>query len=347
MPRVGAASWWLAVALNLLAVLEVRAQIPDNPLRQRVSSRVSARVTDIETESAEAVPSIWDEPADGPLSSISTARAISATQELPPPAPPTIVPQRFGQGATHGYGQSAEPWPGGSAEYDAWADFHSAGLHSTGAHDSRVQPWFTHTDPNDPYRHVGLGRPLVGTSWLNRPWYVGAFLGGLLADDLISNHVETNNSFFLGGRLGWDFDHYWGLEGRYAFSRPQINDARGDTLPDPAREYFIDVSLAYYPWGDSQWRPFATVGLGLQTFRFHDDTGESIHQSLLSVPLGVGLKVFYSPYCTLRLEAYDNIAWGDGALSTMHNFTLAAGAEFRFGGRPTSYFPWHGSTSYW
>jgi hypothetical protein len=314
----------------------LRAQIPDNPLRQRAGSRVSARVSDIETESAAAAPSIWDEPAD------NHAQPISATQELPPTGPATIVPQRFGQPAPAAELPSSKPWRGGWPEDDA-----SHGAHSPGNHDSWVQPWFTHTDPNDPYRHVGVGRPLVGTSWLNRPWYVGAFLGGLLADDLIGNHVETNNSFFLGGRLGWDFDHYWGLEGRYAFSRPQINDASGDTLPDPAREYFIDVSLAYYPWGDSQWRPFASIGLGLQTFRFHDDADERIHQSLLSVPIGVGLKFFYSPYCTLRLEAYDNIAWGDGALSTMQNFTLAAGAEFRFGGRPTSYFPWHGSTSYW
>jgi hypothetical protein len=80
-------------------------------------------------------------------------------------------------------------------------------------------------------------------------------------------------------------------------------------------------------------------------FRFYNE--ERIHQSLLSVPIGVGLKFFHSPYHTLRLEAYDNIAWGDGKLKTMQNFTLAAGVEFRFGGRPTSYFPWHGGTAYW
>jgi hypothetical protein len=245
-------------------------------------------------------------------------------ENLPPPEPKSIVPQHLGQP--------------GSGQPGADEAFH---------HDSIVQPWFTHTDPNDPYRHVGLGRPLIGTSWLNRPWFVGGFLGGLLADDLISGEVESNNSFFLGGRVGWDFDHYWGMEGRYAFSHPQLTDGDGNTLPDRARDYFIDLSLAYYPWGDSQWRPFISGGFGLQTFRFRDESNEQISQSLLSMPIGVGLKFYHSPWHTLRLEAYDNIAFGDGRLSTMQNFTLSAGIEFRFGGRPTSYYPWHGSTSQW
>jgi outer membrane protein with beta-barrel domain len=313
-----------ATMLLLFAAPAVRAQVPENPLR----APVTVRITDDEPEVAVPRADFWE---DSPASPV---QPIAAQEALPPPDPQTIVPQRFGQPPAATYKSPGEPWPAGSPTHDA-------------GHDSWVQPWFTHTDPNDPYRHSGVGRPLVGTSWLNRPWYVGAFLGGLLADDLIGNHVETNNSFFIGGRLGWDFDHYWGLEGRYAFSRPQINDGSGDTLPDPAREYFADVSLAYYPWGDSQWRPFVSLGAGFQTFRFHDDADERIHQSLLSTPLGVGLKFFHSPYHTLRLEAYDNIAWGDGKLATMQNFTLAAGVEFRFGGRPTSYFPWHGSTSYW
>ncbi len=246
---------------------------------------------------------------------------IAVQENLPAPEPKSIVPQQLGQPPAHGemgYGEHG--------------------------HDSLVQPWFTHTDPNDPYRHMGLGRPLIGTSWLNRPWFVGGFLGGLLADDLISGEVESNNSFFLGGRLGWDFDHYWGMEGRYAYSHPQISDPSGNSF-DRSRDYFIDVSLAYYPWGDSQWRPFFSWGFGLQTFRFWDQDDDQISQSLLSMPIGIGIKFYHSPWHTMRLDLYDNIAFGDGRLSSMQNFTLAAGVEFRFGCRPTSYFPWHGSTS--
>jgi len=335
----------LALALLLLTAATVRAEadspLPDNPLRRPAVAHVS----DFEPAPVDSAAAIWDEPASDrqPMSTaqpVSTAQLIAAAQDLPPPAPPSIVPQRFGQPPPN-KSLAGEPWYGGPPDDSAGGGVDRAD------HESWIQPWFSHTDPNDPYRHVGAGHPLVGTSWLNRPFYVGAFLGGLFADDLIADHVQTNNSFFIGARLGWDFDHYWGLEGRYAFSRPQISDATGDPLPDPAREYYVDVSLAYYPWGDSQWRPFFSAGLGLQTFRFHDDADERIGQSLLSTPIGVGLKFYHSPFHTLRLEAYDNIAWGDGPLDTMHNFTLAAGVEWRFGGRPTSYFPWHGSTAYW
>ena len=297
-----------ATAALLLAAAAARAQAPVNPLR---------------TSAVQATSAVdpWAEPAE------RSVLRVSITDEPEPLPPPSVVPKHFGEAP-----------PGGLL-----AD----GPPGAGPHDSFVQPWFTHTDPNDPYRHVGLGRPLIGTSWLNRPWFVGVFLGGLLADDLIGSDVQANNSFFIGGRLGWDFDHYWGLEGRYAYSHPQLTGAEGDNLASRAREYYADVSLAYYPWGDSQWRPFVSCGLGLQTFRFRDHEDRQTSQSLLSVPIGGGLKLFHSPTHTLRLEAYDNIALGDGRLSGMSNFTLAIGAEFRFGGRPTSYFPWHGTTALW
>jgi hypothetical protein len=342
------ASALLALWSALAAALPAVAQTPVNPLRS-VLADVSEARRDVG----------WEEIESGRCSSYAPTMEVAESIY-----PPEQVVGAASTAATATIAASAiEPLPEGSAdlssevarkwnESNALAPWESGAPHpgppgAIGPHDSFVQPWFTHTDPNDPFRHQGVGRPLVGTSWLNRPVFVGVFLGGLLADDLISGHVESNNSFFFGGRLGWDFDHYWGLEGRYAFSRPQINDGDGNTLSDPARDYFIDVSLAYYPWGDSQWRPFISGGLGLQTFRFHDDQDERVHQSLLSLPIGVGIKFYHSPFHTLRLEAYDNIAFGDGRLKTMQNFTIAAGVEFRFGGRPVSYFPWHGSTSYW
>jgi hypothetical protein len=38
---------------------------------------------------------------------------------------------------------------------------------------------------------------------------------------------------------------------------------------------------------------------------------------------------------------------GNARLSGMHNVALMAGAEFRFGGRRPSYYPWHNNTTYW
>ena len=59
------------------------------------------------------------------------------------------------------------------------------------------------------------------------------------------------------------------------------------------------------------------------------------------------MKNYTSRWCTLRLDLVDNIAFGTNQVSSMHNFSIMAGVEFRFGGRSTSYFPWSGDTVYW
>jgi hypothetical protein len=92
---------------------------------------------------------------------------------------------------------------------------------------------------------------------------------------------------------------------------------------------------------------YLSAGLGFQTFRFNDDLDKRISESMLSVPLGVGVKYFYGPWFSLRFDLYDNLGIGNARVSGMHNFSLMAGAEFRFGGRRQSYYPWHNNTSYW
>lgn len=329
----------MAVVITTVSAAVARSQTPVNPLR---------RVSEDHTALA-----VWDDTVPPSVAAGRLHQQVSYGEDLVQPEPKSIVPPELAP---------AEPLPplafgnlavDGPVPQKQWPASTSAGVAPEAAilHEPGTgwfdEPWFTHGDPNDPYRHAHKGQPLIGTSWRNRPFYFGAFLGGILMDDLIAERVEANNSFFIGGRLGWDFDHYWGLEGRYAFSRPQLTDGEGENVNDPARCYFIDLSVAYYPWGDSRWRPYVGLGLGFQTYRFHDDTDERIHQSLLSVPLSIGLKYYHSPWVTMRLDACDNIALGDGQLSGMGNISLMAGVEVRFGGRRTSYFPWHANTSYW
>lgn len=205
------------------------------------------------------------------------------------------------------------------------------------------EPWLVHTDPNDPHRHIGLGEPLAGTSWRNRPWFAGAFFGGAFHGDLTDN-VRQNNGSLMGLRLGWDLDHYYGIEGRYAFANPQIMDGTGNSLGD-SHDYIMDVSALYYPFGDARWRPYFGLGLGMATYRFRDQANENIHDSAVSLPISVGVKYFYSPHFTLRLDAVDNVTFGSDNIDAMNNFFLLASVEYRFGGRRRSYFPWHGGTA--
>ena len=99
--------------------------------------------------------------------------------------------------------------------------------------------------------------------------------------------------------------------------------------------------------GDSCWRPYLTIGLGQATFRFMDDQCRSIHESLLSMPFGCGLKYFYSPNTTVRFDLVENFAFGSHTIENQANFSLMAAVEFRFGGRKPSDHPWHGNTVGW
>lgn len=298
------------------------------------ASSAPRRYTDYDIWGDEAQPAYGNSDAANLRPGLNPLRQAQFTEELPPRAIPTPQQALRANGWTDaGPGQNQLKVLDESAS-DPW-------------HDSPFSHgWFVHTDPNDPHRSIGWGEPLVGTSWRNRPWYVGAFVGGIFHGDLISGHVQQNNSALAGIRLGHDFDHYWGVEGRFAYSNPHITLTDGTPL-GVSRNYLADVELLYYPWGDSRWRPYFMIGLGQATFRFTDDQNRLVHESLLSMPLGGGFKYYHSPWMTIRFDLTENIGFGSHTLDNQANFSLMAAVEYRFGGRRPSYFPWHGNTVGW
>lgn len=312
----------MALLLGAIAASALRAAVPANPLRP----------------SAEFDPTgesnVWAQSAPQPLAhSLVAAEGQDAE-------PSSVVPELLS--APSGMPDFPQHYPAG--DYPLGGE----GLFPGGlVHPWLAKPWFSHSDPNDPHRHIGLGQPLIGTSWRNRPWYFGTFVGGIFLHELQPNHVYQNDTAFMGLRLGLDFDHYWGLEGRWAFARPELYDGSGDTLANPSRDYFADVSLAFYPLGDARWRPYIIGGVGFQTFRFNNDQDQRISEATFSMPIGFGVKYFYGPWFSLRFDFIDNISVGNERVSGMHNVALMAGCEFRFGGRRQSYYPWHNNTAYW
>jgi hypothetical protein len=334
-------------ALAPFASEPLRAEEPRNPLRLPMQPVVERGGQP--TPADPAMRPAYD-PFDAAPQPQFLRQALAAEEQ--PIEPPTVVPRQFGDAEllpapAEGYG----PPPGAEhgmlldeSLFDAYGD---DGWPHHMVHRWFDTPWFSHSDPNDPYRHVGLGQPLIGTSWRNRPWYSGTFVGGILMEDLIDNRVNQNDTAFMGFRLGFDFDHYWAMEGRWAFAAPELTDGQGVPIDDSSRNYYADVSLVHYPWGDSRWRPYVLAGLGFQTFRFNDENGQRISESPLGIPIGIGVKYYAGPWFTLRFDAVDNIAVGNDHVSAMSNVSLMAGCELRFGGRRQSYFPWHNNTSYW
>jgi hypothetical protein len=202
-----------------------------------------------------------------------------------------------------------------------------------------------HSDPNDPLRHMGLGTPLQGTSWRNRPLYAGWFVGGVWGDPLTET-VDQGDDLFGGYRLGWDFDHYWGTELRLAWANVDLIGVPASQSQTAGHTYY-DINLLYYPLGDSRWRPYAGVGLGGANFRFDDESGQHLDETLFQLPLQIGVKYMYRKWLAVRFDLTDNLAFGGDSLDTMHNLSLSSGVEVHFGGSRRSYFPWNPSASLW
>jgi hypothetical protein len=200
---------------------------------------------------------------------------------------------------------------------------------------------FHRSDPDDPHRYVGWGKPLQGTSWRNRPLHVGWGVGGLLGAPLIDGHVDQGEQVMGAYRIGWDFGHYWATELRFAFAYLDVIDGQEPPVPRDCRHLYWDGHLLYYPWGDAKWRPFASLGAGIASFQFGDDQGRHFNEVLFEVPFGLGVKYQARKWLALRLDVKDNLAIAAAGLSTMHNVSIMGGVEVHCGGRPTSYYPWN------
>ena len=173
--------------------------------------------------------------------------------------------------------------------------------------------------PNE--RRFGGFRRLFGPepngNWGNEPVHFDTFLG------FLDDRTAQNTGVLGGFRLGWDYDTYWGVETRLAFTSLQE-----DTGP----VVIWDESLLYYPWGDSRVRPYLTLGVGMNEYRIVDPITDLHHrQNLVDMPFGFGFKYRLHEWLVLRFDVLDNLAFGSGGLGTMNNFSFTTGFEYRFG----------------
>jgi hypothetical protein len=196
-------------------------------------------------------------------------------------------------------------------------------------------------------RHVGMGDPLLGTSWLNRPYHAGWFIGSIFGESLIPGRVRQLSDFVGGYEMGWDVDHYWGTQLRLAWAAIPNENEQGEPFRRTGDVFLGDVSVLYYPWGDSRWRPYAVLGMGLANFNFVDDVGQRRDATLLSLPFGGGIKYQFRRWLALRSEVLDNFALGDNGVSSMHNASLTIGIEIHWGADRTTYWPWNPGRHVW
>jgi hypothetical protein len=218
---------------------------------------------------------------------------------------------------------------------------------------------------------ASLKPPVEHQDWLHRPLSAGFFLGSMNGSPLIHDWVGQSNGFFAGGRFGRDFDQLWGCEVRLGFcsmelydsdrakaAQRALDDANGLDPDDPYRDryngsrfgdvFVLDANLLYYPRGNTPWRPYASIGLGMAGIQFDDRLAQHYDELLLTMPIGLGLKYRWSDQLAFRFEVVDNLVFGHGSpLRTLNNVSVAGGVEIRFGRTRKGYWPWVPGIQQW
>jgi hypothetical protein len=200
-----------------------------------------------------------------------------------------------------------------------------------------------------PWERAGSpAEPIWRESWIFRPLSIGFFLGA--ADGLIvidPTRTSTSPGVIGGIRAGWDLNHYWGTETRFAWSTGRFTDQLlGGQIDCNTNTFYFDVDLLYYPWGDTRWRPYFLVGFGTSQVRYYEEPSQSFG-SHLSTPLAVGVKYRWNDYFDWRLEFGDDIAYAWDPHNALHDLSLTLGLELRFGGTRKAYWPWNPGLFYW
>ncbi|MGL4595799.1 MAG: outer membrane beta-barrel protein, partial [Thermoguttaceae bacterium] len=201
-----------------------------------------------------------------------------------------------------------------------------------------ISPFNTPTGPDR-----GVGMPLANRSWLDRPYYVGGFIGSIWGSQLVSNMIDQKSGGMGGLIFGYNMSEYWGLESRLHFSSIEIKEtAEGERI---FKEFFpnavlttrsnqlsvFDVSVHYYPLGNAKFRPYFKYGLGFARENFVDTLGTSRKTNTLAMPIGVGLRYWWNERLAFHGDIIDNLIFAGDVTKTQNNWAFTVGLTYSFG----------------
>ncbi|HVA46250.1 MAG TPA: hypothetical protein VNH11_07745 [Pirellulales bacterium] len=193
-------------------------------------------------------------------------------------------------------------------------------------------------------------QPMMRESWMFRPWNISLFEGGLFAATPAQAQFKTTASYFTGFRVGWDYSTHFGGETRFGFSKVYMVDAATRSVEVGYQKlFYFDSNLLIYPWGDTRWRPFLSIGGGLADINIVSNNGPVLHPGAFNLPWGGGIKYRVGTRIAFRADVRDNLTFsGSGGLRTENNIEVLGGIEFHFGGgERRSYWPWNPSRHWW
>lgn len=188
-------------------------------------------------------------------------------------------------------------------------------------------PQWTLPHPKQFEQLLWPGDLVEDTYWLRRPWHFGTFVGTMGGDD-INSGVKQATDWYYGLRWGNDFAPHWGWELRSVFYSPRLAYPQATTpQSDIAHDWFLDLNVLHYPWGDTRLRPYWSVGLGGAQFKFQDANGRDRSEWLVDVPLALGCKYYLKPWLELRGELGDTVIFGHEDVHFMNNLSLSIGLD--------------------
>jgi len=196
-------------------------------------------------------------------------------------------------------------------------------------------------------RNVEMGVPFVGTSWLNRPYYVGVDYATLWITQPPLDNVSNDVDLYGGLYAGCELDYYWGAELSVQRATPELVNSQSPSAARGDRMMMWTANLMYYPWGDAWFRPYWRCGIGGMEIDFPNDAGIRLDETLWAFPIGIGIKFPLERWLTARAEFADQIGIGNAGIATQHDLTFSFALEWRFGARPRSYWPWNPSRHIW
>jgi len=264
--------------------------------------------------------------------------------ELFPYAPPTESDGDFA-----GMPQMSEPFaPQRLEDYGPESQFAypQQGCYESDSYFSKLG-WLGFKHSSTDGRSAGIGTPLRGTSWLNRPYYLGFDLGAIWISRPIETHITTDADFYGSLFAGCDWDYYWGSEIALHRATPELINEEARDAPRGDRMWIWNANLLYYPWGDSVYRPYWRIGIGAMEIDFPTDGGYRQDEALWNIPIGIGIKYPVRRWLAARAEIVDQIGLGNSGVNSQHDITFTLGLEWRLGAHPRSYWPWNPSRHIW
>jgi OOP family OmpA-OmpF porin len=153
--------------------------------------------------------------------------------------------------------------------------------------------------------------------------------------NFFQEHQNLDNAPMFGGRLGYNFTRYFGVEVAGAFIRTDVDDkAKMDNTEgqfgypmDREDLYFYHIDAVIHLFPDGIVNPFIVAGFG----GAHYSPSISNGGDMAAFNVGLGTKIWLTDNVALRFDVQDYMV-GEIFQETYHNIGVTAGIVFAFGG---------------